>query len=111
MVKPPPFDVQIEQDPTGISVRVRGDIDIATIRSLEDARERVLAKAPRSVLIDLRAVGFVDSSGLKFLLETLARSQQEGWTLQILRPAETAMKVFMITGADKHLPFVDAGER
>jgi anti-anti-sigma factor len=110
MVKRPAFDVQIEQAPTGVTVRIRGDIDIATIRSLEDARERVLAAAPRSVLIDLRAVGFVDSSGLKFLLETLARSQQNGWTLQLLRPADTAMKVFTITGADKHLPFVDATE-
>jgi anti-anti-sigma factor len=104
------FDVQIEQAPTGVTVRIRGDIDIATIRSLEDARERVLADAPRSVLIDLRDVGFVDSSGLKFLFETLARSQRNDWTLQLLRPADTAMKVFTITGADKHLPFVDASE-
>jgi anti-anti-sigma factor len=60
------------------------------------------------VLIDLRDVEFVDSSGLKFLLRTKALADRSGWTLRLYSPADTAMKAFVVTGADNWLPFIDA---
>ena len=59
------------------------------------------------MLIDLRRVGFIDSSGLRFLLETDRLSRGAGWELQLLRPAESARKALMLTGVDRLLPFVD----
>jgi anti-anti-sigma factor len=106
----PVFDLEVDRSTAGTTFVVRGDIDIATVPALERARERALVEGPGTLLIDLREVGFVDSSGLKFLLETHRLYQERGWELQLMRPAERAMKVFVVTGAQRHLPFLDAEE-
>ncbi len=104
------YRIEVDHGTAGATVTIAGEIDMTTIPPLESARERVLAQNPTQVLFDLRDVRFIDSSGLKFLLETDRLSRSDGWTLQLVRPAETAMRVLTLTGVDKHLPFVDEGE-
>lgn len=99
--------IDVGSDQAGITVTVSGEIDIAGIGRLEQARATALAQGPGRLLIDLRRVEFIDSSGLKFLLDTDRLSRSAGWELQLLRPAESARKALVLTGADKHLPFVD----
>jgi anti-sigma B factor antagonist len=97
------FDVEIERSGIGAVLTLRGDLDIATVGELE----RAIADHPSRVVIDLRAVDFVDSSGLKLLLQTYSLAQREGWKLELLGPAATAQSVFAVTGADRQLPFID----
>jgi anti-sigma B factor antagonist len=107
MKEPPRFHVDVDQDHAGVTVTVTGDLDMATIPRLELAREKALASSPTRLLIDLRGVRFIDSSGLKFLIETDRLSRADGWRLQLVRPAESAMRVLHVTGVEKHLPFVE----
>jgi anti-anti-sigma factor len=103
----PVFDVDIAHELSVATVTVRGDIDVATIGELKTARDAALAGEPDSILIDLGQVEFVDSSGLKFLLETHSLSKRGGWKLQLVRPHNSAMKAFEVSGVDKYLPFVN----
>jgi anti-sigma B factor antagonist len=104
------FRVDVDEGRSSVTVTVTGDIDLATIRPLERARDRALAGSPTRVLIDLRGVRFIDSSGLKFLIETDRMSRSGGWRLELFRPQQAAMRVFAVTGVEKHLPFVDPDE-
>ena len=103
----PEFAVALDAVDGHVTLTVRGDIDIATIDQLEDARGAALSREPRRLLIDLREVGFVDSSGLKFLIDTRRLAEREGWELALRRPGPGAMRVFTITGADRQLPFIE----
>jgi anti-anti-sigma factor len=109
MIERPAFDVDVQGIDTGTAIVVRGDMDIACIDSLDAALDQALATSLRRVTLDLRAVGFVDSSGLRFLLRANARSRSEGWALEIYRPGETAIKALAVTGVLDLLPFVDGG--
>jgi anti-sigma B factor antagonist len=111
MIRPAEFRVQVDRGQSGVKLRIVGEIDIATIKQLEETRDAVLADGPATLVIDLSTVGFLDSSGLKFLLQTNEHAQDLGCELQIVRPAESVMKVFTLTGADQRLPLVDAGAR
>jgi anti-anti-sigma factor len=106
----PDFNLQIQRAKDATTLCVTGELDIGTVNQLQRGLEKAVGGDPHRVVIDLRDVSFIDSTGLKFLLDTHWRSQTDSWTLELLRPAETAMKVFYITGADKHLPFVDPAE-
>ncbi len=108
MVAHEAFDVEIERSRTGAVLIVRGDLDIATVGELERAREQALADGASTLLIDLGAVGFVDSSGLRLLLQTYSLAQRDGWKLELLGPGQTARAVFAATGADRQLPFIDS---
>lgn len=107
MIRPSEFKVEVEYGSNAATLTVTGEIDIATVGQLEEAREDALARDPEGLLIDLRGVTFIDSSGLKFVLQTHQLSQELEWRLQLLRPAEHVMKVFTLTGADERLPFIE----
>lgn len=107
----PPFDVALVREGDEATITVSGDIDMATVAQLEAVRQEALASDPPGILIDLSGVHFIDSSGLKFLIDTYAQAKQDGWTLRLRRPAQTAMRAFTVTGADRHLPFVDDADR
>ena len=109
MIERPAFDVDVRGTDAGTVIVVRGDMDVASIDPLDAALYQALAGAPARVTLDLRRVGFVDSSGLRFLLRANARARNEGWGLEIYRPGETAIKALAVTGVLDLLPFVDAG--
>jgi anti-anti-sigma factor len=110
VIAPGAFDIEIQSRGPDVVLTVRGDLDIATVGELELAQARALEDQPSRLLIDLRAVAFVDSSGLKLLLQAHSLAERDGWKLELLGPAPTAHSVFVVTGADRLLPFVDRAE-
>ena len=103
------FAVNVKGAAGGARIVVEGDVDIATVPRLQRALDRALASGPGRVLIDLSAVEFVDSSGLRFLLHTNQLAQRSDWSLAVARPGKSAMKAFELTGADTWLPFASSG--
>src|SRR5688500_1600235 len=63
------------------------------------------------LVIDMREVTFIDSTGLAMLLRTEAASRQDGFELQILRsPAPAVCSALEASGLERVLPFVEALE-
>ena len=55
------------------SVRVSGEVDLATAGRLDEALREALGYA-RLVMLDLRRMSFMDSTGLRVILDTAARA-------------------------------------
>jgi anti-anti-sigma factor len=68
----------------------------------------MLAAGVRRVTIDLRPLSFMDSSGLQEFIALSDRATADGWTLELVRPSPSVLRVLQITHADQHLPLVDA---
>ena len=102
-----PFEVEIERSDQAATLLVRGEIDIDSVSRLELARDSALEHGPEELVIDLRSVSFVDSTGLRLLLETHTLALGGNWNLTLLKPDEHVMRVFEVTGAERHLPFAD----
>jgi anti-sigma B factor antagonist len=107
----PDFSIAVERDggsgPT--AVHVTGEIDMATADRLDAALRGELASAP--VRLDLAAVTFMDSSGIRLLDALLRDCEREGWDLSIgaeLAPA--VVQVLELTGMLAVLPFARDGE-
>jgi anti-anti-sigma factor len=65
-----------------------------------------------TLTLDLRDLEFMDSTGLRLLIELNDRSRSEAWQLRLLRPAhETATLILRVTGTDTALPFEDSAQR
>lgn len=66
----------------------------------------VFAKA-RGVAIDLSQVGFIDSVGMKALMNVLLHSRRHGGICVLYGVKEDIMGVFIITRISKLLPIVE----
>ena len=95
----------------GACLTLRGELDIATVPRLEEAVAGALERSPRALTIDLRALSFMDSSGLRQFILLAERAEREGWTLALVRPEARVLTIFRVTRAEENLPFVDAPPR
>jgi anti-anti-sigma factor len=75
-----PLRVTLREDKGLCRLEVAGELDMATTGVLRDELDRLRA-ARREVLVDLSGVSFIDSSGLRLLLEAQADARQDGWGL------------------------------
>lgn len=102
-----PLQVSSQSEGERVRLTLVGELDIATVPRLEDAIEAALAAGPRSLVVDLRSLGFLDSSGLRHFIVLADRAREEGFELLLVRPAEPVLAIFQITRAEENLPFVD----
>jgi anti-anti-sigma factor len=89
------------------TVSLRGEFDLAYATQVERELKRVEATDARSIILDLSGLTFVDSTGIRLILEAQARSQQDAKRLVLLRAPQMVQRVFMIAGVEQMLPFAD----
>lgn len=87
--------------PHAETLRLSGEFDLASVASVERAFEEVLAAAASTVIVDLSAVTFMDSTMLNFLQQARLRSQGLRVDLLIVRPPEQLWRTFEITMLDR----------
>jgi anti-anti-sigma factor len=102
-----PFGVTIEQRDDAVHLKLSGELDISTAQLLEDDLHRVEAERPELIVLDLRDLAFMDSTGLRLLIMADARAKEEGRRLAIGRGNEMIQRVLHLTRLDERLEVVD----
>jgi anti-anti-sigma factor len=103
---PGDFDVATRRQGSTLVVVPRGEIDLATVDIVRDAVDRD-RQSGQDLVLDLREVGFMDTSGLRYVLELVDRGPREGFGVQLVRGPSAVQRVFEVSGLEPRLPFVD----
>jgi len=88
----------LEQQPDGVVLVVRGEIDVAVTSQLTDALREAIGEGGRRVVVDLEGVDFIDSAGLGVLVAGLKRARTRGGDLALVATGVSVTKVLEITG-------------
>ena len=88
-------------------VAASGELDLHTAPRLAEALAPHV-DAGASVIADLTAVTFLDSSGVAVLVNALARARETGAVLAVVAPQPRVRRVLQITGLDGMLPVHDS---
>jgi anti-anti-sigma factor len=94
------------RDGQGARVRAIGELDLDAVPALADEIAQVREAGFRRVVIDLSELSFLDSSGLRLLLDCYAESRQDGHTMALIPGPPSVQRVFELTRTTEHLPFV-----
>jgi anti-anti-sigma factor len=97
--------VDVFRDGAAVVVAPSGDLDLATVGQLRDELARH-ASAPQLVL-DLRGVSFMDSSGLALVVEQQHRAEAENSDFRVVPGSARVRRLFEITGLARHLRVKD----
>jgi anti-sigma B factor antagonist len=90
-----------EQAPGRFVMSLTGELDLATAPALADAVTGLLAGAPvRQLRVDLAEVRFLDSSGIRALLQARRAAEQHGASFTVDRPGEMVSQVLRAAGVD-----------
>ena len=82
-------------------VKIVGELDAATASQLRDAVHDVSSEG--EVVLDLSELTFIDSYGLRTILELARARERKGWVV-LLDPSQTVARLLQILEVDKHHP-------
>jgi anti-anti-sigma factor len=101
------LDISMELNGDTARLSLRGELDLASDRRLAEMLKQVAAGDTKNVVIDLRGVTLIDSTGMRWLITADALSQEEGFRLWIVRAPGAVENALHATGMSARLPIVD----
>jgi anti-sigma B factor antagonist len=84
---------------------LQGELDIATAPWLDDALAEARVTQAARIVVDLQAVSFIDSSGLRVLIKH-AHTEDGAARVRLTKGSPQTERVFELSGASDFLPFV-----
>jgi anti-sigma B factor antagonist len=104
----PPFSIDVARQGDRTVLTLSGELDLATVGELEDAVNGRLREG-EELVIDLRSLQFMDSSGVRALVAGHAAAQEGGGSLVIVRAPHGSEvdRVIDVSGIATALGMVD----
>ncbi len=96
----------VARDGNSVTVRVTGEIDMATTPALRSCLTECLAEGFTHVTMDMTEMEFIDSSGLGVLVWALKELRARGGELIIKNPPSIAKKILGVSGLSPYLEIV-----
>jgi anti-sigma B factor antagonist len=103
-----PFKASTERAGENTVMRLDGELDMSGTFVLEPQLDRIAAEeVDGDLLIDLRGVTFIDSSGLAALVGAHERLRDRGVPTRFVRGRDEVQRIFEVAGYDVMLEFVE----
>jgi anti-sigma B factor antagonist len=103
---PRPFRCEIEQRDGETRLRPEGDLDMSTVEDVDRWLKQALEGGARRIVVDLRGLGFMDSTGITLLTRWNNASSRDGFDLALVQGHERIARLFTLTGLDEYFTFV-----
>jgi anti-sigma B factor antagonist len=91
----------------GALLTVAGELDIATVPVVRERLTAITAAGARRLVVDLRAVSFMDSTALAAFIHAKMRLGDEGTMTLVLARDSYARLIFEVAGIDGVLDVVE----
>ena len=104
----PEFDVErVDMEGGAVRLAPRGELDLNTGFRLERAIKAVEEEQPSVLVVDLRELDLVDSTGLAKLVAAHRRGAAGGWRVAVVRGTNIVDTVLRTTRLDAYLDVVE----
>jgi anti-sigma B factor antagonist len=103
---PKPFRCEHERRDGTLFLRPYGDLDMSTVPTLEEALRDAVDGGARNVVVDLRGLDFMDSTGITLVTRVNNESRRDGFNLALVPGQQRVMRLFELTGLAGYFTFV-----
>ena len=102
------FRVEANSEGQARVLAVSGELDLAAASSLEEELGRALQSGSEVIVVDLKNLDFIDSTGLSVLVRAHQQAQESGLTLGLVNPGAQVDRLLSLTGLAQRLTLSDA---
>jgi anti-anti-sigma factor len=104
------LSIETRTQPSGILLLLRGELDMASASQLERAIASAAGERPRAIVLDLRELDFIDSTGLRTLISEHERSREAGRKFALVQGSKQVDRLMSITRVAEHLRVISSPE-
>jgi anti-sigma B factor antagonist len=102
------FSVEVHNGTQAVVIGVSGELDLASSPALEQELERGVASQAELVIVDLRNLEFMDSTGLSVLVRAHQRATESGQRFGVVRGPQQVQRLLSLTGVADRLNLADS---
>jgi anti-anti-sigma factor len=99
------FRIAVTPEGNRVVVAPVGELDLSTVLPLEEELKELQGRGFREIVLDLRGLTFLDSSGLRLLVNARGHAMETGTTFSLIDGAPEVCRVLDITGLRPHFEF------
>ena len=104
------FRVEVANKGEAAIIAVSGELDLASSPALEEELERASASDSSLVIVDLRGLEFMDSTGLSVLVRAHQRATENSQRFGLVNGSQQVQRLLSLTGVAERLVLADAPE-
>jgi anti-sigma B factor antagonist len=97
---PPSSDPAQRQSRSNV-LPLKGEIDLHVSPTVTASLNAMIEKKPKRLVVDLSAVGYIDSAGLAALIEAMQKVEGYGGNFMLAGLQETVRSIFEISRLDQ----------
>ena len=103
-----PFGIETEGRGAAVVLSLTGDLDLSSAEEAERGIDEAMAGRPELLVLDLSGLEFMDSSGLRVVVNAHRHAQEDGRRVAIVKGPQIVQRVFEITRLAERMSFVDS---
>jgi anti-anti-sigma factor len=100
--------IEVEQNGGTTVVRLDGELDLATAPDFSAQLDETTSAAPAAVVLDLSALEFIDSTGLRSILRIDENCRESGRRFAVVPGASQVARLFEIARVQEHLELISS---
>lgn len=100
-----PFSVKVTPERDHVVVAPRGDLDMATVGTIDNELGRLRDSGFKNIVLDLSGLTFMDSSGLHLVTRWANDASQDGFVFELEPGPPAVQRLFELTAMTDLLPF------
>lgn len=104
------FRLEVRKEEQATLIAVSGELDLASSPALQEELDRVASSDSHLLIIDLRELDFMDSTGLSVLVRAHQRAEEGGRQLAMVKGPQQVQRLLSLTGVADRLTLVDSPE-
>jgi len=107
MSSSPLFRVDVQPERERVRVIPHGELDLTTVGQLQTQIQDLRARGFATIVLDLRQLAFMDSTGLRLMLTLHAESRSNGFRFAIIDCEGPVRRLLELTRVDGWLQYAD----
>jgi anti-sigma B factor antagonist len=107
----PEFRIAVHPNRSEVVIAPKGELDLFTTGTVAEQLHSLRDVGFVDIVVDLRGLTFIDSTGIRLLLQESQAARNVGARLRLVHGPDAVRRAFELTGATSLLDFIDGHRR
>ena len=100
------LSLETREEGDQVRIALAGELDLSSALTFDEEVRRAEERQPKTLVIDLSGLRFLDSTGLRLIMSAQARARKRGMRLAIVEGGDAVKRIFRLAGVNRRLDIV-----
>ena len=101
------LSLETREEGEQVRIALGGELDLSSALTFDEEIRRAEERRPHTIVLDLRELKFLDSTGLRLIVAAHKRARKRGHRFAVVQGCEAVQRIFRLAGVTDRLEVVD----